>query len=237
MKKSLIVLSLFTIFSLALIGCCPSQAATFTIGQIPWPDNEVTIYTIEDQNGNTMGNCNMTVVKENNTYLLSQDYNLIGEQYGQQVSVNVNATDLKPISGNEAVWTPNSTINITSSYSNSLVTVTATADGKKQSADFDIPDDAYDNDEVLFMLRTIPFEVGYSASYTNVVPSAGLTQKATITVVTQEEVSTPAGSFDCYKLNLSTTGAVIHLWYGVETPHYLVKYDNQTAILLLTQHP
>ena len=98
-----------------------------------------------------------------------------------------------------------------------------------------IPDDAYDNDEVLFLLRAIPFEVGYSATYTNVVPAAGLTPKATITVVGEEEVEAPFGSFNCYKLEISVLGTTQYLWYGVDSSHYLVKAEVEGIVMLLTE--
>jgi len=236
MKKSLLILPLLTIVCLALAGCCP-VVTTLTISQIPWPDEEVTTYIIADQDGNTIGSVELSVEKANNTYLLIQHFELTTPELVQHITVNVSAADLKPISGNQTIQTPDGVLDIITSYSGGQVSVTATLDGDEQSGVFDIPDDAYDNDEVLFLLRTIPFEVGYTTSYTNVVPAYALTPKATVTVVGEEVVTTPAGSFNCYKLEFSAAGVLQHIWYGVDEPHYFIKYDNGVNLFLLTEQP
>ena len=237
MKRSLPVLSLLAIVCLVFVGCCPPGVATLTISQIPWPDNEVTGYIIEDQDGNAVGRGELTIEKEDGTYLLEQHFDLTAPEAVLRITVNVNAADLKPISGVQTIQMPDAVAGITANYSEGQVSVTATVDGEEQSAEFDIPDDAYDNDEVFFLLRAIPFEVGYTASYTNVVPSYALTPKATITVVGEEDVTTPAGSFNCYKVELSAGDATQYLYYGVDGPHYLIKYDNGVTIFLLIEYP
>jgi len=238
MKESLVVLSLLAIMCLTLVGCAPA-AVPLTISQVPWPDDEVTSYTIEDQEGNTIGSLELTIDKEDTTYTLTQhlDLTIEGEQIIDDITLTVNATDLKPISGTETAVIANQTIEVTAIYSPGEVAVTAAVNGEEQSATLDIPDDAYDDSEVLFLLRAIPFEVGYSATYTNVVPAAGLTPEATITVVGEEQVEVPLGSFNCYKLELSILGTAQYLWYGVDSPHYLVKAEVEGIIMLLETVP
>lgn len=235
MKKSLLVFSLLAIVCLALAGCAPA-AVPLTISQIPWPDDEVTSYTIEDQEGNTMGNCELTVDKDGDTYILTDHSELTieGTEVTSDTTITVDATDLKPISGTETWVIDEQTIEIATTYSEGQVAITATVDGEEQSAVLDIPDDAYDNEEVLFLLRAITFEVGYSATYTNVVPAAGLTPEATITVISEEVVNVPFGSFNCYKLELSVLGTTQYLWYGADSPHYLVKAEVEGIAMLLT---
>lgn len=227
-------MSLLAFVCLALVGCAPA-AVPLTVSQIPWPDHEVTSYTIEDREGNTVGSLELTIDKEDTTYTLTQhlDLTIEGEQIIDDITLTVDATDLKPISGTEMAVIANQTIEVTAIYGPGEVAVTATVNGEEQSATLDIPDDAYDDSEVLFLLRAIPLEVGYSATYANVVPAAGLTPKATITVVAEEQVDVPLGSFNCYKLELSIFGTTQYLWYGADSPHYLVKAEVESIIMLL----
>lgn len=236
MNRLLLTLAAFAVLCLALAGC-GGAAPTLTVAGIPWPDQEVAAYTIQDTAGNVMGSANMTVEREGDTYVLSQHYVIGGDQVVQDISVTVSADDLKPISGNQTVKTADSTVGISTTYAGSKLTVTATADGEQQSAQLDIPSDTYDNDEALFLLRTIPFEVGYTATYVNVVPSAGLLPKATVSVLAQVEVDTPAGTFGSYKLKLTAQGATIYIWYSADAPHHMLKYDNGATIILLAEYP
>lgn len=236
MRRLLPILAALLAVCVALTGC-GGAAPTLTVAGIPWPDQEVTAYTVQDTAGNLMGSASMTVEGTGDTYVLSQHYVIGDDQVVQDISVTVGADDLRPLSGNQTVKTADSTISISSSYAASKVTVTATVDGEQQSGQLDIPDDTYDNDEALFLFRAIPLEVGYTATYVNVVPSAGLLPKATVSVLARVDVDTPAGTFDSYKLKLTAQGATIYIWYGAEAPHYLLKYDNGATIILLAEHP
>ena len=241
MKKSLLILSLLAIVCLALAGCCPPAVATLTISQIPWPDEEVTTYTIEDQDGNTIGSCELTVHKDGDTYILTGHLELTieGIEATDDTTITVNATDLKPISGMETMVIDEQTMEITTTYSAGELAITATVDGEVQSATIPIPADAYDDSEGYFLLRTIPFEIGYAATFTDVLAASAATAKTTITVVGEEEVEAPLGSFDCYKLEVSIAGipGKQYFWYGVNSPHYLVKFEVEgediTIIMLL----
>lgn len=235
MKKSLLVaLILLGVASLIWVNCA-TGVPTLEVSDIPWPNTEETTYILEDQQGNTLGSIVLTIEKEDNTYLFTQS--LVISPVTDDLAIRVNAQNLKPISETRIIDSPQGRVEITTSYSDSKLTIeVVTAEGP-QSAEIDIPDDAYDNDEVLFLFRALPFKVGYSATYTNVVAANATKPKVTISVTAQEVVDVPVGSFDCYKLELSVAGATQYLWYGVEEPHYLVKYDNGTTIFLLTQHP
>lgn len=51
-----------------LIGSAPREG--IAISTIPWPDEEETGYTVQDQSGNTIGNGNLTIAKKGETYIL-----------------------------------------------------------------------------------------------------------------------------------------------------------------------
>lgn len=238
MKGSLLVLSLLAIFCLTLAGCGPGLP-TLTISEIPWPDDEVTSYTVDDLEGNTTGTCWLTVHKDGDSYILTDrsELTIEGTEVTDDTSIRVSATALKPISGIQTIQTPDAAAAILSSYSEGKVSVTVTVDGQEESGEFSVPPDGYDNAQVLFLLRTIPFEVGYAATFSVVVPSLGVTPRATITVVGEEMVEVPFAleSVDCYKIELSIAGITDkqYFWYGVNGPHYLVKVESAGIIMLL----
>lgn len=59
--------------------------------------------------------------------------------------------------------------------------------------------------------------------------------EVTITITEKEQVEVPAGLFDCWKLELKVPGQRQYVWYSVDSPHYLVKYDNSQNIILLQE--
>ena len=62
MHKPLLVVALLAICCLFFIGCCPPAAEPLTISQVPWPDDEVTSYTIEDQDGVIIGSLELAIL-------------------------------------------------------------------------------------------------------------------------------------------------------------------------------
>ena len=236
MKRLLPALSLLICLFLAAAGCS-SALPTLTIAQIPWPDDEVTTYTVQDAEGSAIGTLELTIQRDDGTYTLTQvvDVTIEGQQVQDTVSVTASATDLKPLSMTETVLFSGQTIEVVATYSEGEVAIVATVDGEEQSATIAIPEDAYDDGEVLFLLRAIPFQVGYRATYTDVVPAAGLMPEATVSVAAEEAVEVPAGSFDCYKVELTVLGTTQYLWYDTESPHYLVKVEVEGTSMVLTE--
>ena len=175
----------------------------------------------------------MTIAKEGGSYILGQ-YWEVGE-VKQTISIKVASDDLKPISGNQTIVSPQGEFKINATYSDSRLKIEAETPEGNQTVEIDVPEDAYDNDEVLFLFRAIPFEEGYQATYTNVVASVAQKAAVTITVIGKEQVEIPAELFDCWKLELNAAGQKIYMWYSIDSPHYLVKYDNGQSIILLQE--
>jgi len=233
MKRLLMPLAIAFTLCFILIGCAPAPGEAITISAIPWPDEEGLSYIIQDQEENTIGSGNLTIAREGESYILGQ-YWEAGE-VKQTISIKVASDDLKPISGNQTIVIPEGEFKINATYSDSRLQIEAETPEGNQTVEIDVPEDAYDNDEVLFLFRAIPFEEGYQATYTNVVASAAQKAKITVAITGEEPVEAPAGSFDCWKLELNAAGQKQYMWYSIDSPHYLVKYDNGQSIILLQE--
>jgi hypothetical protein len=233
MKRLLMPLAIAFTLCFILIGCAPAPGEAITISAIPWPDEEEISYIIQDQEENTIGSGNLTIAKEGESYILGQ-YWEVGE-VKQTISIKVASDDLKPISEQQTILSSQGEIRINTTYTDNKLKIEAETPEGNQTVDIDVPEDAYDNDEVLFLFRAIPFEEGYQATYTNVVASAAQKPAVTITVIGKEQVEIPAELFDCWKLELNATGQKIYMWYSIDSPHYLVKYDNGQSIILLQE--
>lgn len=243
MKKALLALPLLVIICLALFGCGPTTP-TIAIHQIPWPDVEITCYVAQDSQGTELGTLNMTIRREGDLYLMTS-FTMMGNTT-DEITIAMNANDLKPTSETRTIHmasggpVPGGTYDIRADFSDTQVIIEADLPGNHHQGPyvFDIPADSYANDQVWYLFRTLPFEEGYAGRYTNIVIWTNYqTPAATITVVGNETVETPVGSFDCHKLELSVLSITIYFWYGVEDPHYLVKYQKGDTILLLTEFP
>lgn len=241
MRKLIPILVILLAISFVSGGCGGTKEATPTttptgmVSGTPWTDGEQTSYRIEDQKGNLVGSGKLTAKRDSDAWILKQNYTL--GSANDDIAIRVRIDNLKPISEKRTISTPQGKTVITTLYGDSELAITAkTPQGDEKSATIDVPQDAYDNDEALFLWRTLPFAVGYSTSYINIVAANALKPTITLTVTGKEEIEVPAGNFNCYKLELSAAGSKQYLWYGVDPPHYLIKYDNGVTIFLLTEH-
>jgi len=243
MKRWLLGLALLLFICLSLVACGPT-VPVITVAQIPWVDGETTSYAIQDSQGTELGTLNMTMQREGDLYLMTS-FTMMGNTT-DEITIAMNADDLKPTSETRTIHmasggpVPGGTYDIRADFSDNQVIIEADLPGNHHQGPyvFNIPADSYANDQVWCLFRTLPFEEGYAGRYTNIVLWTQYQKPAaTVTVVGNETLETPAGSFDCYKLELSVLSITIYFWYGVEAPHYLVKYQKGDTILILTEHP
>jgi len=236
---------LIAITGLTLAGCAGNnepepapepEPASVTVSEIPWPDTEFTGYVIQDYDGNEMGSSALLIRKTLDIYNLNQKYVFEGS-FDQVLIANVKADDLKPLAGTITIPEVMLAPLVTYLYKeDGTLTIDAATEEGNQHTVVNVPEDTYDNNELLFLLRTIPFEIGYTATFTNVkITTKAEKRAATVTVVGEEKLQVPAGNFDTYKVELTSASNKKYLWYGKEKPHYLVKLDDGTGVILLEE--
>ena len=98
----------------------------------------------------------------------------------------------------------------------------------------------YDNEQVLFMIRRLPLAEGYKASFTIFTVQAATAVECRIEVAGKEKKKTPAGEFECFKVQLEgwvgQTRALQHfIYYSTDAKHQVVYYDIGPAYLELVK--
>jgi hypothetical protein len=96
--------------------------------------------------------------------------------------------------------------------------------GKDEPRDIELSGVVYDNEEVIQLMRRLPLAPDYKAGlriFTGL--GGGNVISLQAEVAAQEKVEVPAGTFDCYKVELS----MVHqtFWYSTDAHHYLVKFE------------
>jgi hypothetical protein len=97
-----------------------------------------------------------------------------------------------------------------------------------------LPENTYDNDSSLFLWRTIDFEEDHDVVYTASIPNRRLRRNVTLSVIRQERVETPAGTFDAWYTAILAEGQAHEAWFATTDDHKLLKYDNDNVIFLYT---
>jgi len=163
------------------------------------------------------------------------------QRYRSQTSVDtidvyVDAKTLKPISSTRMIENdnPDDEDLIEVSYAEDGATVRV---GGRQSG-LSVPEHSYDNDSSLFLWRTLPFAQGYESSYTTIITNRRSRQQVVLRVTGKESVTVPAGTFDAWRLEITTSNARQLAWFSADAARVLLRYDNDRNVIFeLTSKP
>jgi hypothetical protein len=103
--------------------------------------------------------------------------------------------------------------------------------GDEKQSGLSVPEFSYDNDTSLFLWRTLPFAEGYEGSYTTIITNHRARQKVNLHVVGLESVTVPAGTFEAWRLVITTSNARQTAWFANTPERELVRYDNDRDLI------
>ena len=191
------------------------------------------MYDVKTDRGEMLGREELTIdVQPDGHTVLTQLFSAAGRR--DESRVVVDSDSFKPVS---------STRSIVTSEEDELIEVTYTEEGAlirqgERQSGLSVPEHSYDNDTSLFLWRTLPFAEGYEAAYNTIITNFRSRQTVVLNVPRRETVSVPAGEFEAWRLEISTSNADQVAWYADTPAHPLVKYDNDRGVIFeLTDLP
>jgi hypothetical protein len=179
-----------------------------------------------DDDGTELGEAVLGVDIEDGGTRLWQEF--IAEEAEDRTSVLVDSGTLKPISSEREIQEPDGdeeVIEVEYTEDGALI-----RQGDRQSG-LSVPEHSYDNDTSLFLWRTLPFEEGYEASYITIITNFRSSQKVNLRVVRLESVTVPAGTFEAWRLVITTSNARQIAWFANTPERQLVRYDNDRDLV------
>lgn len=213
--------------ALGLAGCGFRRGASFPgVVRIPWPDQETTTMEVI-HNGRPVGTSRLTVQKDGDEWLLTVVSE--AEGYREESTVRAHGENLLPSQVELRLAAEDDAVNLEGRYDGQRVTVTVNEAADDSGSFFiELPDPPYfDNEQVQFVLRALPLAEGWQGGLNLVVIRNGTHAVVGAWVVDREEVETPLGTIDAWKVEMRGLGQFA--WIEVDAPHRLVKYVNEGA--------
>ena len=99
--------------------------------------------------------------------------------------------------------------------------------GKAEVKKIELEGTIYDNEEAIQLMRRLPLEANYTTTLRFLSSLASTIVPVKITVTGPEKIDVPAGSFNCYKVDLNIRQV---FWYSADSHRYLVKFEGNGAI-------
>jgi tetratricopeptide (TPR) repeat protein len=108
-----------------------------------------------------------------------------------------------------------------------------TLKGKDDKKILELEGAIYDNEQALALMRRLPLATNYTTALRIFAGlGGGHIIPLKLDVVALESVKTPAGTFDCYKVELSIKQT---FWYSADEHRYLVKFEGGGVIAELSE--
>jgi hypothetical protein len=143
---------------------------------------------------------------------------------------------LYPVSAYKKIEAPQGEFHLSGVYTEGALALKAQTPGGPQQVDVPLAVPVFDNDSVLTVVRTMPLEPGYRGSLEVANIDNGRTYFAWVEYVARQMVGRDEARVDCHQIRLVFDNAESHeMWYAVDPPHALVRYDNRTVIFDLEE--
>ena len=142
--------------------------------------------------------------------------------------------DLKPLLTNKDINNQQGRFTISACYVEDKVKMTAVTPTGQQSLELPLSDMTFDNEAVLMILRTLKWQEGLDSCLEGIIVDNGQKYFAWVKILRKEKINCGLGEMDSWHVKLSfDSGTTQDLWYGVEHPHFLIKYKNSYFMLVL----
>lgn len=107
-------------------------------------------------------------------------------------------------------------------------TVTESGNSRRVAIDTTLPDSAFDVSALMAVLPALDWRVGVKVTLIQFDPEDATTQTDILSVVAEEQVTVPAGTFDVFRAEWTRPGNLRLLWYTRSLPHRLVRVASAT---------
>lgn len=218
--------SLATSFQYRITGAEPDIAKPLQLEPAPWQNGEVMELRLKHPTGDEYGTIIYSAQQNQNNWQIISHLYVKDASLSQYTFVEADAETFVPVYGQTTNWTGD----FRAEYHKDKATLTVNAPNNQTTKDIPLENTAYDNEQAVYLIRRMPLAQGYKGSFPIFTVQGGATVECRIKVLGIEDVTVEAGTFNCYKTELSVFSqnikALQHtLWFSADENKYLVKYD------------
>ncbi len=229
----------------AVIGAACSQTADFPeagspVSNIPWPDYELLRYDISDQTDEILGTVDFEVERQGDEFQMRVLFVLVEDDVRDEAILYVEAATLKPLRYSRLATDFDSRVEIEGVYGidengEAIVDTVVIEDGEREEQRVETGEFAFDTDSSAWLWRSIAFAQDYAVSYRSVNVPQQRSQLVRLRVLGQDLLRTPAGDFLSWQVEARPGLDRQNIWFAVDAPHYLVRWDLPPRTYLLRE--
>ncbi len=208
-------------------GC--RQRVPENVDAWPWTAGELSLLRATgDETGDVLADWEMEVDSESEEQIWVLTTRRAAGTASVTTTARVRASDLRPVSVESQAWEGEAVRGFAATYGAESVTVTFQEQGATRESTIPLPEPPfYDNEELVFVLRTLPFEVGWTGVLRDIVTQQGQTAEVEVKVTGQERVTVAAGDYDCWVVEMPLFEQTA--WIAADSRHEIVQYLNRRS--------
>lgn len=210
---------------LTVLGACGApEPQPLLFEEAVWRPGEMSVYRITDRDGNFAGTVRYDMTApDNDTWRMARDIQTRGVE--EMLSVDMARHGFRPRSSTLVRVTDGVQERVAATYDQGEVDLELTS--KQDVTTYErvnVPSDSRDGRALFMLVRALPLAAGYSTRVNTFMPIQSRMTRTEVTVLGEEDVEVPAGTFATWVVALDEGDFQSRLWIGTEPPHPLVKY-------------
>ena len=222
-----------------LVAACSEESefpdASDPVSAMPWPDYELTRYTITDQTDEVLGSVEFEIARQGEEYALRVLFLLDDPPLRDETTVRIRADSLEPISYERRASDDEDRLEVTGSYGGGTVVVRKVENEEEEVGTVETGEFAFDNDSSAWLWRSIAFDQDAQVVYRSVNVPQRRSQLVRLRVRGQDCVAVPAGNFLAWQVEVRPGLDRQTVWYTVEDPQLLIRWDQEPRRFLLRE--
>jgi hypothetical protein len=196
------------------------------LGPAPWETGETCWYTFGTPAIKSLGKGILSIkditINGNDLWRIEYSVIIAGEGASTLNRTDVFKKDFKPFAG----LVKGAAGNFKVKYEKDHIQLDTDSLGTKDTKEIPINNTVYDNIQFFYLKRRLPLNEVYSASLSIFIPQTGDIMKVELRTAGMETVKVPAGTFECYCVELVMDSKKLKLWISTDDKRYLVRYDD-----------
>ena len=215
---------LLTAVALGMAACGNPEPQPLHFGDAVWRPGETSLYRATDLNGEPAGTVRVVMQQsDGDGWRMERVTQTQGDE--ELLTVDMAAQGFRPRASILERSSGGTIERVEATYDHGQVHLALTTKGDATTTEVvSIPSDSRDARTMFMLVRTLPLTTGFSTRVNTFLPVAARMARTTVTVLGDETVETPAGTFDAWLTVLDEGDRQSRAWISKEKPFPLVKY-------------
>jgi hypothetical protein len=209
-------------------ACGSAEPQPLLLGEPVWQSGENSIYRVTNREGNVVGNAQYEIIAngehlEEDGWTFHRQIEDVG--VSEAVTVEVQSQGYLPVYSYMTRTTPEGQEVVAAEYNRAQIDIALTnQQGATVYERVNAPSDVRDERTIVPLLRTLPLNQGYATFINGFLPITGITERFSLRLVRDEEITVPFGTFDAWRFDVRTTDRTTQVWIAKEAPYPVVKF-------------